>query len=218
MEPATDQNPPAEGVIQFAYDLQPADGAPISTENFAQMAAWRSIFRQLDLLGQDLLRYKGLGFGNLSARDPQQPEEFAVTASQSSGLDKLTEESLVRVLHCNLGRFWVDAQGSQPPSSETLTHGMIYAADSEIHWIFHCHSPEIWNRAEELALPCTPENVSYGTPSMTAAVAQVLRRHRSRPVLFATLGHEDGLFACGATAEEAGALLVSTLSRARSRA
>ena len=159
MDPATDQNPPAEGVIQFAYDLQPADGAPISAENFAQMAAWRSILRQLDLLGQDPLRYAGLGFGNLSARDPQQPEEFVITASQSSGADALTEKSLVRVLHCNLGRFWVDAQGSHPPSSETLTHGMIYAADSAIHWIFHCHSPEIWNRAEDLALPCTPENV-----------------------------------------------------------
>jgi ribulose-5-phosphate 4-epimerase/fuculose-1-phosphate aldolase len=218
MKGAPHNNPPVEGVIQFAYDLQPADGAPISNRNFAQMAAWRSILRQLELLGQDLARYDGLGFGNLSARDPQQPKEFVITASQSSGREVLTEESLVRVLHCNLGRFWVDAQGSQPPSSETLTHGMIYAADSEIHWVFHAHSPEIWTRAEDLALPCTPENVSYGTPGMTAAVAQLLRRHRSRPILFATLGHEDGVFACGATAEEAGALLVSTLSAARAGA
>ncbi len=95
-------------------------------------------------------------------------------------------------------------------------HGMIYAADPEIHWVFHCHSPEVWRRAPALDLPCTPAGVSYGSPAMTAAVAQVLRRHKQRPMLFATLGHEDGLFACGATAEAAGTRLVAALAQARS--
>jgi ribulose-5-phosphate 4-epimerase/fuculose-1-phosphate aldolase len=152
----------------------------------------------------------------MSVRDPAQPEQFAITASQTGALAVLVPTDLVRVLRCNLGRFWVDAEGFQPPSSETLTHGMIYAADPEIHWVFHCHSPEVWRRAPALDLPCTPAGVSYGSPAMTAAVAQVLRRHKHRPMLFATLGHEDGLFACGATAEAAGTRLVAALAQARS--
>ena len=210
-----DTNSASEGVIQFAYDLVPANGAPIPGDRFSRLQAWRGILRDLALLGQNPDRYHGLSFGNMSVRDPDAPGEFAVTASQTGALERLAETDLVRVLHCNLGRFWVDAQGSQPPSSETLTHGMIYAADPGIHWIFHCHSKDIWERADNLALPCTPEKVAYGSPAMTAAVVQVLRRHATRPILFATLGHEDGLFACGATAEQAGSLLVSALARAR---
>lgn len=205
-----------EGVIQFAYDLQPADRAAMSGERFAQLQAWRQILRELGLLGQDPDRYEGLGFGNMSARDPGLPDEFAITASQTGAIPVLAPGDLVRVLRCNLGRFWVDAEGSQPPSSETVTHGMIYAADPDVHWIFHCHSPEIWRRAPALALPCTPASVGYGSPAMTAAVAQLLRRHKERPLLFATLGHEDGVFSCGATAEQAGTRLVAALARARS--
>lgn len=204
-----------EGVIQFAYDLRTADRPPLPLERFAQLQAWRQILRQLGLLGQDPNRYDGLGFGNMSVRDPELPGQFAITASQTGAVPVLAPGDLVRVLNCNLGRFWVDAEGSQPPSSETLTHGMIYAADPDIHWVFHCHNPEIWRRAPALELPCTAAGVGYGSPAMTAAVAQVLRRHKQRPILFVTLGHEDGLFSCGATAEQAGTSLIAALARAR---
>lgn len=212
----TDSATPAEGVIQFAYDLQTPDTAPLPEQTFATLNGWRSVLRELGLLGQTSERYGGLGFGNLSVRDTAHPAEFVITASQTSGEDRLSQDDLVRVTHCNLGRFWVDALGTRPPSSETITHAMIYAADPEIGWIFHCHSPEIWQRAEALALPCTPDNVGYGSPAMTAAVAHVLRRHPTRPLLFVTLGHEDGVFACAASAKDAGSLLVSTLAAARS--
>jgi len=104
--------------------------------------------------------------------------------------------------------------GSEPPSSETLTHAMIYAADPRIGWVFHGHSPEIWQRAEALALPCTPVAVPYGSQEMVRAVAELLATHQSRPLLFATLGHTDGVFACGPTARDTGGLLVSYLARA----
>ena len=47
----------------------------------------------------------------------------------------------------------------------------------------------------------------------SAWLAELLAGHRSRPLVFATLGHEDGIFACGSTARDTGGLLVSYLAR-----
>lgn len=203
-----------EGVIQFAYSLNVPDGPLADAKLFSQLKAWREILMRLGLVGQDPERYQGLGFGNLSARDPERPGEFVITASQTGAVVDLTQEELTRVVHCNLERFWVDAIGTQPPSSETLTHAMIYAADSRIQWVFHCHSPEIWQRTGDLALPATEADVRYGSPEMVGATARLLAAYHSRPLVFTTLGHTDGIFSCGPTARDTGGLLVSYLARA----
>lgn len=203
-----------EGAIRFAYDLKTPEGPVAGEELFGRIQAWRQILMRLDLVGQTPGRYQGLGFGNLSARDPDQPEEFVITASQTGGISRLGQEDLTRIMGCNLERFWVDARGHQPPSSETLTHAMIYAADPRIEWVFHCHSPELWRNAATMALPTTARDVEYGSPEMVLAVADLLGSHHSRPLVFASLGHEDGIFSCGPTARDTGGLLVSYLARA----
>ena len=203
-----------EGTIHFAYDLQPPDSAVAEPIQYATLNAWRRILMDLGLVGQDADRYEGLGFGNLSARDPERPEEFVITASQTGGIRELGQQHLTRIASCNLERFWVDAIGEQPPSSETLTHAMIYAADPRIDWVFHCHSPEIWQEAGVLALPCTDAGVGYGSPEMVQATRTLLAEAHSRPLVFAALGHTDGIFSCGPTARDAGGLLVSYLAKA----
>ena len=203
-----------EGIIRFAYDLQAPETEVAEDALFQPLRAWRAIFRDLGLVGQDPARYHGLGFGNLSARDPDREDEFIITASQSGGVENLQQQQMVRITNCNLERFWVDACGRQPPSSETLTHAMVYAADPRIAWIFHGHSPAILSRASELTLPCTDAAVAYGSPDMVGAVAGLLQKHHSRPLVFATLGHTDGIFACGPTARDTGGLLVSYLAKA----
>jgi len=205
-----------EGVINFAYDLQPPDAAVAEDELALPLRGWRTIFKRLGLIGQDAERYGGFGFGNLSARDADKAEEFVISASQTGLLTTLKDKHLVRITGYNLDRFWVDAMGSQPPSSETLTHAMIYTADPRIGWVFHCHSPDIWGHAEALAIPCTDASVAYGSQEMVIAVAELLDKHQSRPLLFATLGHEDGIFSCGPTPRDTGGLLVSYLAKALS--
>jgi ribulose-5-phosphate 4-epimerase/fuculose-1-phosphate aldolase len=209
LTPVADQ----EGVINFAYNLQPADAAIAEVELSASLGGWRTVFKRLGLIGQDAGRYGGFGFGNLSARDVERPDEFVISASQTGVLATLQDKHLVRITGYSLERFWVDATGTLPPSSETLTHAMIYAADPRISWVFHCHSPEIWQRAADLAIPCTETDVAYGSQQMVAAVAALLDKHQSRPLLFATLGHEDGVFCCGPTARDTGGLLVSYLAK-----
>lgn len=203
----------AEGTIRFAYALEPPDGPPAGEDTLTELAGWRTILRRLGLLGQDPERYQGLGFGNLSSRAADRPAEFVITASQTSGIERLTDEHLVRITYSNPERFWVDAVGRQPPSSETLTHAMVYRADPSIGWVFHVHCPELWQRHEALALPATAEEVEYGSPAMAAAVAELLARHPARPIVFVTLGHRDGVFACGASAAATGSALLGLLAR-----
>lgn len=202
-----------EGTILFAYALDAPEGPIITGPLLQILRGWRTILKRLDLLGQDPARYDGFGFGNLSVRDPHRPEQFIITASQQSGADTLEDDGLVRIVRSDLDRFWVDAIGRQPPSSETLTHAMVYQADARMNWVFHVHCSPIWRQAAALRLPVTPAQVGYGTPAMAHAVAALLDDHPGGPLTFATLGHEDGVFACGASADEAGGLLVTLLAR-----
>jgi L-ribulose-5-phosphate 4-epimerase len=203
-----------EGVIRFAYDLKAPASAIADAALFDQLKAWREVLVRLGMIGQTPDRYEGYGFGNVSGRDPDRPGEFVITASQTGGVTELSQEHLTRISGYNLDRFWVEASGDAPPSSETLSHAIIYAADIRIGWIFHAHSPEIWRQAEALALPCTGPEVEYGSPEMVSATAELLADFQSRPLVFATLGHEDGIFACGPTARDTGGLLVSYLAKA----
>ena len=204
----------AEGTIQFAYDLQPLQAPIAGADLLRPLLAWRTILRRLQLIGQTPDRYGGLGFGNLSFRDPDHPQEFIITASQTSGSADFSADDLTRIQSCHLERFRVTALGSHPPSSETLTHAMLYAADARLHWVFHVHCPEIWHRTEPLGLPVTEADVGYGSPAMVSALAELLAAQQSRPLVFTTLGHADGVFSCGTTAPDTGGLLVATLARA----
>jgi ribulose-5-phosphate 4-epimerase/fuculose-1-phosphate aldolase len=205
----------AEGAIQFRYTLDaPAPADVLDAERFAQMAAWRTILRQLDLVGRDPARYDGYAYGNLSVRDGADPHRFYVTASQTGGDPSLARSHLVRVDRWNAERFELFATGVAPPSSESITHGILYDADPSIAWVMHVHARAIWRNAHRLDLPVTGANVSYGSPAMANAVSALLRQKRSRPIAFATLGHEDGVFVSGASADETGALLVRTLAAA----
>ncbi len=181
----------------------------------AEIGAWRSILRDLQLLGQEPGRYGGFGFGNISVRDTEEDEQIIITASQTSGSLEFSAEHLTRITGVNFRRFWVDAEGHQPPSSETVTHAMLYAADKRISAVIHVHSPQIWDNAAPLGLPTTGEDVAYGTPAMVEAVRALLEEHQSRPMVFATLGHEDGVFSVGHTLRDAGVALITVLARAR---
>lgn len=203
-----------EGTIQFAYDLASDPSPKLDAETFAELAAWRSILYELGLLGQSRELYAGYAYGNLSVRTSHS-EDFVITASQTSGEPQLHPEHLVHVIHCNLPRFWVEARGTEPPSSESVTHAMIYHADQRMHCVFHVHSHTIWQSRSVLKLPQTGVDVPYGSMAMVEAVNELMQTHQSRPLVFTTAGHEDGVFACGHTPRECGNLLVAYLARAR---
>ena len=206
-----------EGVVQFGYNLA-RPGAPLPDDVVRPLLAWRSVLRRLTLVGQSPGRYAGLGYGNISRRVPGGADSFIITASQTSGIAGAGPGELVLIRRVDLRRFRVEAEGALPPSSETMTHAMIYTAGREVNWVLHGHSPEIWENARAAGLPAIGADIGYGSPEMAEAVAALLRDDRERPLAFATLGHRDGVFACGAGAGETGGKLVRVLARCLSLA
>ena len=206
-----------EGVIKFQCDFTPAPALPHA--QIAELNAWRRIMYLTALIGQDPARYGGYGFGNISCRldaveDDARQHPFAITGTQTGGKADLTAADYVVVTACYPAENRLVAHGPLQPSSESLTHGTIYAADSRILWVVHAHSPDIWRHAAALGLPMT-RDVPYGTPEMAAEVQRLfVESDLPQQRIFGMAGHEDGIVTFGRTAEEAGGVMVNYLGRA----
>ncbi len=200
-----------EGVIKFTLAYQTLSH-PINSPVLAELSVWRDYSRSLQLLGQDPERYHGLGYGNISARETG--AAFVISASQTSGLKTSDDSVFARVQSADLVRNHVASEGMLPPSSESMSHAAIYQCLPEVNWVLHSHCPEIWTRADALALPATAEHIPYGTPDMAMAVQTLVRSMPSQGV-FVMKGHQDGVVSYGHTAEQAVTLMVSCLARAK---
>ena len=206
-----------EGVIKFRCDFTPAPALPYA--QIGELNAWRKIMHMTALIGQDPRRYGGYGFGNISCRlddqersDRQHP--FAITGTQTGGKADLDAADYVVVTACHPAENRLVAAGPVQPSSESLTHGTIYAADIRILWVIHSHSPAIWRNAAALEIPMTGD-VAYGTPEMADAVRRLfVESDLPQKRIFGMAGHEDGIVTFGRTAEEAGFAMLGYLARA----
>lgn len=205
-----------EGVIKFQLDFQEGPAPPV--EILRELNSWRSIFKDLGLLGQDSARYDGYGFGNLSRRLPDHGEAaFVISGTQTGHLQRLLPEHYATVHQCHPVANQLQATGQIRPSSEALSHGILYQCNPELLWVMHLHSPEIFNRRTQLGLPCTDPSADYGTPEMAAELQRLVKSHdgRTSSNLLVMTGHQDGILAYGSTSEETGDLVVKTLALAR---
>ena len=201
-----------EGVIKFDLEFHP--GPAPAAELLVELEAWRTIFRRLGLVGQDPARYAGLGFGNLSRRvKAAEGGAFIISGTQTGLLDRLQPEHYATVTACDPRQNRVEAHGATRPSSEALSHAVLYQSDPRIDWVFHLHTPEIFAAGERLALPATDPEAPYGSPAMAAEIAR-LAPQTGWPGLMVMGGHEDGILAFGATAEETGLTVIKTLAAA----
>ncbi len=198
-----------EGVIKFQLDFTPAP----AVADVGELNAWRDWLYERELLGQDPLRYEGYGFGNVSRRlTPAEmppgasPEAraFVISGTQTGSLAHLGPEHYAVVLACFPAENRVVAEGPIQPSSESMTHGTIYAVDAAIRFVMHVHSPEIWRHADALGLPTTRADVPYGSPAMADEVRRLFAETDvAAQRIFAMAGHEDGVVSFGVTAREA---------------
>jgi ribulose-5-phosphate 4-epimerase/fuculose-1-phosphate aldolase len=206
-----------EGVIKFALEFTAA--GPVAIPGLGELNAWRRILWQLGLIGQDADRYGGYSFGNVSRRvepydAPANRRPFVISGSQTGHLADLSSTGFATVSEYDPSLNRLVAAGPIKPSSESMTHGAVYNANSEIHVILHVHSPTIWQYAAALGLPITAGHVRYGTPGMPREVERLFREtNLIETGIFAMGGHEDGVIAFGRTADEAGGLLIRVLAR-----
>jgi len=206
-----------EGVCKFQLIHQ--TGNSVAAASLGELNAWRHIFYQLKLLGQDSHRYEGLGFGNISRRAytdvlAEYPQAFIVSGTQTGKKAALLPSDYTLVTYCDVKTNHLYSLGPVKPSSESLSHGVLYQLDPSIGFVFHLHSPEIWNKMDVLHLHATSEHIEYGTPAMAEAIVALYRNGASEAGIIAMRGHQDGVICFGSGAEQAGTVAIRYLARA----
>ena len=199
-----------EGVIK--YQLHHTDAVLPEQLSIAELNAWRTVLFKLNLIGQDPLRYQGLGYGNISQR-LNHSSEFIISGTQTGHLATLQKHDYCLITNAQPEQNQIYSQGLCKPSSEALTHASVYQHDHNINAVIHVHSPIIWQNTDKLKLAHTAAHIAYGTPDMANAVAELLSSNPKIPV-FTMLGHEDGVIAFAENLNTAASLLIQQLAAA----
>jgi L-ribulose-5-phosphate 4-epimerase len=183
--------------VKFAYEQ--AGPGLVPFESLSELNECRRKLRELNLIGVDS---NGIGFGNLSVRDGT-TNKFYISGSATGDLANLETVDCVRVVEYDFARNWLLYEGSAIPSSESLTHAAIYAADPTAFGVIHCHDSVLWAKLLDRATT-TSRAVAYGTPEVACEIIRLfdvgdLRTRR----IFVMAGHEGGIVAFGINLEHA---------------
>lgn len=189
-----------EGVIKFKLTLKRAP-APEMNQVIA-LEKWRALYFKLGLIGEYPI--DKIGYGNLSSRLGK--KVFIITGSQTGHLPHLQAHHYTKVIECDLKKGSVTAEGLIPPSSESLTHYGIYEANPAIQYVFHVHHQKLWEMLKNGPYDSINDDVAYGTQAMAEAAQNLLWNKTSG--IFVMKGHEDGIISYGATAEDAGRIIL----------
>lgn len=198
-----------EGYIKYRCDWVRVEAiAPTETTD---LTGYRNALHQLNFIGE---YPNGIGFGNISHRkhsspDSPQPNQFIISGTQTGKLPTLTPADYSLVTTFDPAQNTLTCQGLRQASSESLTHGVIYASHPAIGAIIHIHHAQLWQRLLH-QVPTTRAEVPYGTPEMAA---ETQRLFRESPLLqqrvFAMAGHEDGVVTFGETLQTAYRVLIN---------
>lgn len=206
-----------EGVVRFHADFFSEDISKLISDCFSEINAWRTLMYLTGMIGQNPNRYGGFGYGNISRRYilADLPHAFVISGSQTGHISGLEIKHYALITECYPEKNRVAARGLTRPSSESMTHGTIYALDNSVNGVIHAHCSEIWRYAENFRIPITSEHAGYGTPEMASEIGRLFVETSVRQQgIFAMGGHEDGIVAFGKNLETAGVLLIRYLALA----
>lgn len=202
-----------EGYIKYHCEWIEADS--ILPQSVVELTAYRNALYQLNFIGQ---YPDGIGFGNLSARlisplplspSPHFPTPFLITGTQTGHLPTLTAADYALVTDFDATCNTLTCKGLRKASSESLTHGVIYASDPNVGAIIHIHSLELWKRLLH-QVPTTRAEVPYGTPEMAAETQRLFRESTlSQQKIFAMAGHNEGVVTFGENLQIAYRVLIN---------
>lgn len=201
-----------EGYIKYRCEWTKADA--VEPSSVVDLTRYRNALHKLNLIGE---YPNGIGFGNLSQRSaPHSPSPhaltphlFTITGTQTGNLPTLTAADYARVTAFNPEQNSLTCEGLRKASSESLTHGVIYASHPAIGAIIHIHSPQLWQRLLG-QVPTTRVEVPYGTPEMAAETQRLFAEcDLARLKIFAMAGHEDGIVTFGETLQIAYRVLIN---------
>jgi L-ribulose-5-phosphate 4-epimerase len=196
----------AEGVIKYRLDFKHTE--PIN-EGIQELNNWRSIMYGLGLVGQQEERYLGYGFGNLSQRSVKNSGQFIISASQTGHIPELDARHYTLIEAFDVASNRIQASGCLAPSSEALSHAMIYQLNPAIQSVFHIHDPLLWQFGLQQGYPTSAADVDYGTVAMAHEV-QRLYQHSDLSECGTLMmgGHEDGVIVFGDRMQQSGLRLI----------
>ena len=192
-----------DGVIKYSIEHQRQDSPLFS--GYEQLEALRTRLFTLGLIGEK----DGIGYGNLSMRDDKS-KSFFITATQTGRKHTLSPEYYTYISDYDFTTFKVISQGTHKPSSEALSHAMIYAIDDRIKTVIHIHSLALWNFMKAKNYLFT--TAEYGTAEMVEEIVGLY--DNLDPLLnnaFVMRGHEEGIITFGKSAEEAELILYNII-------
>jgi len=216
-----------EGYIKYCCDWTKADA--VEPSSVVDLTRYRDALHKLNLIGE---YPNGIGFGNISQRAPMPPfpnntsplspdnskerfpsaplpNPFTITGTQTGNLTTLTAADYARVTTFNPEQNSLTCEGLRKASSESLTHGVIYASHPAIGAIIHIHSPQLWKQLLG-QVPTTRAEVPYGTPEMAAETQRLFTEcGLAQLKIFAMAGHEDGIVTFGETLQIAYRVLIN---------
>ncbi len=192
-----------DGVIKYHVVHTHAQAPSFNT--YPQLEALRSRLFALGLIGETV---DGIGYGNISQREGE--HDFYITATQTGKQSSLTADEYVWIERYDFELFTVFSKGLHKPSSEALSHAMIYEIHSDIQAVIHVHSKPLWQMMIDRGeLTTTAE---YGTADMVHEIANLYQscdpfKHNA----FVMKGHEDGIITFGKTIQQAEFKLYHTI-------
>jgi hypothetical protein len=197
---------PDDGVIKYISDR--VDGEVSASPDLHVLNEARTLLFDMGLIGA---YPDGVGYGNVSIRTSG--EQFVITGSATGALRSLHTRQFSLVEAFSIAKNQVRSRGALHASSEAMTHGAIYAANSAVHCVMHVHSRSLFDTHLRMGRLATTAEVAYGTPAMAQAVTQLVLGQLALPVLFAMAGHDEGLVAYGSSVAGVLALLVETCQK-----
>jgi L-ribulose-5-phosphate 4-epimerase len=193
-----------KGYIQFRCDWDEA--LPPAQPFLLDLIRWRNRLRDLELIG---LYPNGIGYGNISARNPNE-DEFVISGTATGGLAALGPEHFTSVVGFDFQSIWLRCRGPLQASSESLSHAAVYRSAPTARAVIHVHHLETWERLRNLA-PTTDPKAEAGTPAMAWAIEDLLKHPPIADGFFVMGGHRDGLISFGQTLDEAGERMLQAI-------
>ena len=197
-----------EGYIKFSFAHEAA-AAP-AHPRLHELMRIRDDLHEWELIG---VLPDGIGYGNISARI-EGTNRFIITGSGTGLKFPIEKDHFCEVVSFDVANNRVVCRGPLPASSESMSHGAIYAARPDAGAVIHIHDRIMFGLLVQEGAPQTPADAAFGTPEMARAVGRLAAT--LPPVACMVMaGHEDGIIAFGPDPQSARDVLWDVYSRSR---
>jgi ribulose-5-phosphate 4-epimerase/fuculose-1-phosphate aldolase len=194
-----------EGYVK--YTVEHTMSQAIETPHWMALNQARTKLYDMGLVG---VTAGGIGFGNLSVR--VRGDEFLISGTATGACPVLGPDGYCLIRSFDIEKNRVVSIGPVKPSSETMTHGVIYQSCHGANCVIHIHSRAIFDAMIRDKYPATPETAAYGTPDIALAIGKLVREAEETEGRIVLAGHDEGVIIYASTIERA-VYLIEELSQ-----